>query len=117
LDNRDRVGTPDRKKRRKVCQVEPRVFWTNFAYLVLAGLFNLLTVRECLHFWKSRPGNLLLLTVGAEILFVCAVSLLGFLELSSIGIFPLLVLLVVSAGASLGIIMLFWIEDHYKSKM
>jgi H+-transporting ATPase len=69
--------------------------------LVLAGLFNLLIVRERHHFWKSRPGSLPILTVGAEILIVCAVSLVGFLELPPIGILPLAVLLTFTAGASL----------------
>jgi len=78
-----------------------KIYTFGFAYLVLAGIFNLLIVRERHHFWESRPGNSLLVTVGAEILIVCAISLAGFLDLSPIGVFPLVVLLSASAIASL----------------
>ena len=77
-----------------------KIYTFGFAYLVLAGIFNLLIVRERHHFWKSRPGNLLLTTAGAEVLIVSAVSLLGFLELAPIGVLPLAVVLVFSVAAS-----------------
>ncbi|MGD0331079.1 MAG: hypothetical protein ABSB40_11680 [Nitrososphaeria archaeon] len=80
-----------------------KIYIFGFAYLVLAGVFNLLIVRERHHFWESRPSNLLVITVAAEILIVCAVSLVGFLELSPIGVLPLVVLLAFSAVASFAV--------------
>jgi hypothetical protein len=50
-------------------------------------------VRERSHFWRSRPSNFLSITVAAEILFVVAVSLLGFLELAPLGYMPVLAIL------------------------
>jgi len=77
-----------------------KIYTFGFAYLVLAGIFNLLIVRERRHFWESRPSNLLLATVGAEVLIVSAISLLGFLELAPIGVLPLAVVLAYSVLTS-----------------
>jgi len=77
-----------------------RIYTFGFAFLVLAGIFNLLIVRERHHFWESRPSNLLLLTAGAEVVIVCAVSLFGFLGLAPIGALPLVVTLLFTAAAS-----------------
>jgi len=77
-----------------------KIYTFGFAYLVLAGIFNLLIVRERHHFWESRPSNLLLATAVAEVLVVTAISLLGFLELAPIGVLPLAVVLAFSVVAS-----------------
>jgi len=69
-----------------------KIYTFGFAYLNLAGIFTLLIVRERNHFWKSRPSNFLSITVVTEILFVIAVSLLGFLELAPLGYMPVLVI-------------------------
>jgi len=62
-----------------------RLYTFGFTYLVLAGLFNLLVVRERGHFWKSRPSNVLIITTVAEILVVSGIALSGFLELAPLG--------------------------------
>jgi H+-transporting ATPase len=62
-----------------------RLYTFTFAYLVLTGLFTLLTVRERNHFWKSRPSSLLIITTIAEILLVIVISLFGFVELAPLG--------------------------------
>jgi H+-transporting ATPase len=77
-----------------------QLYTFGFAFMVLVGLFNLLIVRERHNFWGSRPSNLLLITAGAEILIVSAISLLGFLDLAPIGIIPLVTVLAFSASAS-----------------
>jgi uncharacterized protein (DUF983 family) len=66
-------------------------------------------VRERSHFWKSRPSNVLLITVAGEILLVAAISILGFLELSPLGYMPVLVIL----GYTL--IMSFLVNDPVKT--
>jgi H+-transporting ATPase len=80
-----------------------RIYTFGFAYLVLAGIFNLFIVRERLHFWESRPSSLLVMTGVAEVLVVCAVSLFGFLGLSPIGLVPLLAVLAFSAVTSFAV--------------
>jgi len=70
-----------------------KIYTFGFTYLNLAGIFTLMIVRERNHFWKSRPSNFLSITVTAEILFVIAVSLLGFLELAPLGYIPVLTIL------------------------
>ena len=70
-----------------------KIYTFGFAYLNLAGVFTLMIVRERNHFWKSRPSNFLSITVAAEILFVIAISLLGFLELAPLGYIPVLTIL------------------------
>jgi H+-transporting ATPase len=70
-----------------------KIYTFGFAYLNLAGVFTLMIVRERNHFWKSRPSNFLSITVTAEILFVIAISLLGFLELAPLGYIPVLTIL------------------------
>ena len=92
-----------------------KIYTFGFTYLVLAGIFNLLIVRERHHFWESRPGNSLLITVGAEILIVCAISLAGFLDLSPIGTIPLVVVLSVTAVASL--VVNDWLKVFLLSKL
>jgi len=67
-----------------------KIYTFGFAYLNLAGVFTLMIVRERNYFWKSQPSNFLSITVTAEILFVIAISLLGFLELAPLGYIPLL---------------------------
>ena len=59
-----------------------RLYTFTFAYLVLTGLFTLMTVRERNHFWKSKPSTLLIITMVGEILLVIVISLFGFLELA-----------------------------------
>ncbi len=70
-----------------------KIYTFGFAYLNLAGICTLMIVRERNYFWKSRPSNFLSITVTAEILFVIAVSLLGFLELAPLGYMPVLTIL------------------------
>jgi H+-transporting ATPase len=70
-----------------------KIYTFGFAYLNLAGVFTLMIVRERNHFWKSRPSNFLSITVTVEILFVIAISLLGFLELAPLGYIPVLTIL------------------------
>jgi len=70
-----------------------KIYTFGFACLNLAGVFTLMIVRERNYFWKSRPSNLLSITVAAEILFVVAISLLGFLELAPLGYIPVLTIL------------------------
>jgi H+-transporting ATPase len=70
-----------------------KIYTFGFAYLNLAGVFTLMIVRERNHFWKSRPSNFLSITVTTEILFVIAISLLGFLELAPLGYIPVLTIL------------------------
>jgi hypothetical protein len=67
-----------------------KIYTFGFAYLNLAGIFTLIIVRERNYFWKSRPSNFLSITITAEILFVIAISLLGFLELAPLGYMPVL---------------------------
>jgi H+-transporting ATPase len=67
-----------------------KIYTFGFAYLNLAGVFTLMIVRERNHFWRSRPSNFLIFTVATEILFVTAISLLGFLELAPLGYMPVL---------------------------
>jgi H+-transporting ATPase len=59
-----------------------KIYTFGFAYLNIAGIFTLMSVRERDHFWKSRPSKFLSITVTLEILFIIAVSLIGILELS-----------------------------------
>ena len=70
-----------------------KIYTFGFAYLNLQGIFTLMIVRERNHFWKSRPSNFLGVTVAAEILFVSAISTLGFLELAPLGYIPVLAIL------------------------
>jgi len=70
-----------------------KIYTFGFAYLNLGGVFTLMIVRERNHFWKSRPSNFLGITVTVEILFVIAISLLGFLELAPLGYIPVLAIL------------------------
>jgi magnesium-transporting ATPase (P-type) len=69
-----------------------KIYTFGFAYLNLAGIFTLLIVRERNYFWKSRASNFLSITVVTEILFVIAISLLGFLELAPLSYMPVLVI-------------------------
>ncbi len=61
------------------------VYTFGFAYLNFAGIFTILILRERGHFWKSKPSTFLSVTLFAEILIVSAISLLGILELASLG--------------------------------
>jgi H+-transporting ATPase len=61
------------------------VYTFGFAYLNFAGIFAILILRERGHFWESRPSTFLSVTLFAEILIVSAISLLGILELASLG--------------------------------
>ena len=70
-----------------------KIYTFGFAYLNLAGIFTLMTVRERNKFWNSRPSNFLIIVATAEILFVIAISLLGFLELAPLGYIPVLAIL------------------------
>ena len=70
-----------------------KIYTFGFAYLNLGGICTLMIVRERNYFWKSRPSNFLSITVTAEILFVIAISLLGFLELAPLGYIPVLAIL------------------------
>jgi H+-transporting ATPase len=70
-----------------------KIYTFGFAYLNLAGIFTLMTVRERNEFWNSRPSNFLIIVATVEILFVIAISLLGFLELAPLGYIPVLVIL------------------------
>jgi len=85
-----------------------KIYTFGFAYLNLAGVFTLMIVRERNHFWKSRPSNFLSITVATEILFVIAISLLGFLELAPLGYIPVLAIL----GYTLSVT--FLINDTFK---
>ena len=85
-----------------------KIYTFGFAYLNLAGVFTLMIVRERNHFWKSRPSNFLSITVTAEILFVIAISLLGFLELAPLDYIPVLAIL------SYTLIVTFLINDTVK---
>jgi hypothetical protein len=76
-----------------LCGNVDKIYTFGFAYLNLAGVFTLMIVRERNHFWRSRPSNFLIFTVAAEILFVAAISLLGFLELAPLGYMPVLAIL------------------------
>ena len=77
-----------------------RLYTFTFSYLVIESLFSLMIVRERGHFWKSRPSNILLITIVSEIAIVAAISILGFWELGPLGYIPLLVILVYSLVAS-----------------
>ena len=65
-----------------------KIYTFGFAYLSLAGICTLVVVRERNYFWKSRPSKILSITIVAEILFVSAISILGFLELAPLGYIP-----------------------------
>ena len=80
-----------------------KIYAFSFAYLVLAGIFNLLIVRERHHFWESRPGNLLTLTAIAEVLVVSLIAIFGFIDLAPIGIAPFGILLAFTAAATFGV--------------
>ena len=77
-----------------------RLYTFTFSYLVIESLFSLMIVRERGHFWKSRPSNILLITIVTEIAIVSAISILGFWELGPLGYIPLLVVVVYSFVAS-----------------
>jgi H+-transporting ATPase len=62
-----------------------QVYTFGFAYLNLAGLFTILSLRERGYFWKSRPSTFLSVTVFAEGLIVIFISLLGIFELAPLG--------------------------------
>ncbi len=70
-----------------------KIYTFGFAYLNFIGTFNLLSVRERDHFWKSKPSRLLSITVLVEVLVVIVISLFGILELSPLGLVPILVTL------------------------
>jgi hypothetical protein len=70
-----------------------KIYTFGFAYLNIAGIFTLMSVRERDHFWKSRPSKFLLATVTLEILFIIAVSLIGILELAPLGYVPVFAIL------------------------
>jgi H+-transporting ATPase len=70
-----------------------KIYTFGFAYLNLVGVFTLMIVRERNHFWKSGPSRFLSITVLAEVLFVIAISIFGFLELAPLGYIPVLAIL------------------------
>jgi H+-transporting ATPase len=70
-----------------------KIYTFGFAYLNFAGIFTLMIVRERNHFWNSSPSKFLSITVLAEVLFVIAISILGILELASLGYLPVLAIL------------------------
>jgi len=79
-----------------------------FEYLVLSAAFNLFSVRERGHFWKSRPGNVLIYTTIVEVIIIALISAFGFLDLAPIGYIPAIVL------AAYVIIMTLLINDPLK---
>ncbi|MDE1819059.1 MAG: HAD-IC family P-type ATPase, partial [Thaumarchaeota archaeon] len=85
-----------------------RLYTFTFSYLVIESLFSLMIVRERGHFWKSRPSNILLITIVTEIAIVSAISILGFEGLGPLGYIPLLVIGVYSFVAS------FLVNDRLK---
>ena len=58
-----------------------RMYTFTFAYLVLTGLFTLMTVRTK-PFLEVEAKYLLIITMVGEILLVIVISLFGFLELA-----------------------------------
>ena len=48
-----------------------------FAALLYMGLFTVLTLRERMHFWNSRPSKPLLLAVVADMMIVGALVIIG----------------------------------------
>ena len=86
-----------------------KIYTFGFAYLNFQGVLTLMIVRERNHFWKSRPSNFLGITVTVEILFVTAISILGFLELAPLGYVPVLTIL----GYTL--VMSFLVNDPIKT--
>ena len=65
-----------------------------FEYLALSAIFNIFSVRERNYFWKSRPGNLLIVTMIVEVFVVGLIAAFGFLDLAPLGYVPALVLAV-----------------------
>lgn len=85
-----------------------RLYTFTFSYLVIESLFSLMIVRERGHFWKSRPSNILLITIVTEIAIVSVISILGFEGLGPLGYIPLLVIVAYSFVAS------FLVNDWFK---
>jgi len=48
-----------------------------FQMLVYVELFDILIVRERNHFWNSKPSRFLLFTIGADLVLVFLISILG----------------------------------------
>ncbi len=71
-----------------------RIYTFGFVYLAISMMLNLMIVRERSHFWKSRPSNLLIITAVIEILFAGGISLFGFLDMSPLGYFPFLMIVI-----------------------
>ena len=77
-----------------------KIYTFGFVYLNLGGIFTLMIVRERDHFWKTRPSKFLSITVTVEVMFVIAISLVGFLELAPLGYIPVLSILVYTLAAT-----------------
>ena len=48
-----------------------------FDILMLSGMFTIFVVRERGHFWKSRPSNVLLVAIIADIILSSTISITG----------------------------------------
>lgn len=48
-----------------------------FDILLVSGMFTIFVVRERGHFWKSRPSNVLLVAIIADIILSSAISIIG----------------------------------------
>jgi H+-transporting ATPase len=69
------------------------IYTFGFVYLNFVGLFHLMSIRERNYFWKSKPSNILSLTILVELLLVSVISIWGILELAPIGVIPMLTIL------------------------
>jgi H+-transporting ATPase len=85
-----------------------KIYTFGFAYLNIAGVSTILTVRERSHFWRSRPSNFLAFTVFGEMLLVTLIATFGLLELVPLGFLPAITIL----GYSLAVT--FLINDPIK---
>jgi H+-transporting ATPase len=79
-----------------------------FEYLALSAIFNIFSVRERSYFWKSRPGNLLIVTMIVEVFVVGLIAAFGFLDLAPLGYIPALIL------AAYVLVVNFLVNDAFK---
>ena len=79
-----------------------------FDILMFISLLDVLIVRERGHFWESRPGKFVLISIIGDILVVIAISVMGLPGLAAISISTVLTLL------ALTIILTFLVNDLIK---
>jgi H+-transporting ATPase len=55
-----------------------------FVWLTFSGYFTVLTVREREHFWESKPGKPLILSIVINMMIVLLISILGMPGIASV---------------------------------